>query len=122
MLKQKVLTLPEKQKLFHEFDAHVMKRKQIATIFGILEAAVSGIVNERKSIEDATTKGPSSKRQKLCLCTYEHVEAALSKWFHQAHALNMPVCSPLTKKQAVKFALKLYYNNSKATKWLVRTL
>lgn len=76
-------------------------------MFGISEAALSGIVNKRKSVEDAIAKGTGSKRETI-LCINGRVETALLKWFHKVFALSIPVCSPLIKEQAVKFVVQTW--------------
>nr|XP_042907454.1 tigger transposable element-derived protein 4-like [Parasteatoda tepidariorum] len=116
MSKRKCLTIKEKNLILQEVDRGV-KKKDIASKFGIPSSSLSTIIRNRDKIENNDLPNPCSKRLKTCV--YEDVNEAVLKWIHAMRDKNVPISGPLITEKAMQFAKALGHDEFRGSSgWL----
>ncbi|GBN41822.1 Tigger transposable element-derived protein 4 [Araneus ventricosus] len=107
MSKRKCLTIKEKNLILHEVDKGVRK-KDIASKFGIRPNTLSTIMKNRDRIQNYDSSNSFSKRLKTCV--YEDVDEAVLKWIHTMRDKNIPISGPSITEKVFQFAMVLGYD------------
>ncbi len=115
--KRKVLTLDQKKKIIEDVNKGELKKKDIASKYGIACSSLSTILQQEKEIMAFEDYFPNQKRRK----TAEHpeVDECAKKWLIQCREKLIPIDGYMLKEKAESFARKFGHDEFKASNgWL----
>lgn len=115
----KSLELSTKVEIIEKVEAG-SKQVKMCEDYGLNKQTVSNIIANKQKIREAYEKNTvSSGRKRIRLAKHDDLDQALSKWYTQMRARNIPITGPLLMEKAKMFADMLKIEDFKAsTGWL----
>ena len=100
------LSLQQQIEVLH-FYAQNMSQTDIAKRYNCSQAQISRIIQRRESIIDEAAESCNTARKRKRSGKASDVESALSVWFADARARNVPINDALLEEKAKEFACRL---------------
>ncbi|KAJ8865955.1 hypothetical protein PR048_033479 [Dryococelus australis] len=120
--KRNFTTLLKKYKIIQDVEEKKRTPSEIARQHGIASSALYTILKMREEIVNAVQKeGHNLQAKSLRGAMHVDLEQAMSEWYSQQKAQNIPISGPTMQRKANEFAVRLGIENFKSSSgWVER--